>query len=170
MLTFPAYRREMKTKYVIPRAKANGHQMAARSNSVPFLAPNFGSFGVHAGYDIFDGGKKRATLREREAQFRHAKENLERTSDEVEVKVQTAYNKLERTEKMLAVSQELLAARKETRRVSAQGLEKGTYLPSQAKAAVAQELDAQTQLLQSQLEYAEANDELNEAIGQSANP
>ena len=139
-----------------------------QNSSVPFLAPNFGTFGVHASYDIFDGGKKRATLRERDAQLGQAKENLARITDEVEVKVQTAYNKLERTQQMVPVSQELLAARKEARRVSAQGLERGTYLRSQAEAAVAQECEAQTQLLQAQLEYAQAQDELNEAIGQSA--
>jgi outer membrane protein TolC len=138
-------------------------------NNVPFLVHNFGTFGVHFSYDIFDGGKKRAMLRERDAQLAQAKENLARISDEVEVKVQTAYNKLERTEQMVAVSQELLAARKEARRVSAQGLEQGTYLPSQAEVAVAQESEAQTLLLQSQLEYAQAKDELNEAIGRSAN-
>lgn len=138
-------------------------------NNLPFLVHNFGTFGVHLGYDIYDGGKKRATLRERDAQLAQAKENLARTSDEVEVKVQTAYNKLEQTEQMLAVSQELLAARKEARRVSAQGLERGTHLRSQAEAAVAQESEAQTLLLQSQLEYAQAQDELNEAIGRSAN-
>ena len=108
-------------------------------------------------------------LREREAQLDQANENLARISDEVEVKVQTAYNKLERTERMVAVSQELLAARKEARRVSAQGLEQGIYLRSQAEAALAQESQAQTLLLQSQLQYAEAQDELNEAIGRSAN-
>lgn len=140
-----------------------------QNNSVPFLAPNFGTFGVHASYDIFDGGKKRATLREREAQLGQAKENLARITDEIEVKVQTAYNKLERTEQMVSVSQELFAARKEARRVSAQGLERGTQLRSQAEAALAQESEAQTQLLQSQLEYAQAHDELNEAIGRAAN-
>jgi hypothetical protein len=70
---------------------------------------------------------------------------------------------------MVAVSQELLAARKEARRVSAKGLEQGTYLRSQAEGAVAEESQAQTLLLQSQLEYAQAHDELNEAIGQNAN-
>ena len=77
--------------------------------NVPFLARNFGTFGVHFGYDLFDGGKKRATLRERDAQLAQAKENLARISDEVEVRVQSAYNKLERTQQMVAVSQELLA-------------------------------------------------------------
>jgi outer membrane protein TolC len=136
--------------------------------NVPFLARNFGTFGVHFGYDLFDGGKKRATLQERAAQLAQAKENLARISDEVEVRVQTAYNKLDRTQQMVAVSLELLAARKEARRVSAQGLSRGTYLVSQADAATAQEFEAQTLLLQSQLDYAQANDELNDVIGQAA--
>lgn len=136
--------------------------------NVPFLARNFGTFGVHFGYDVFDGGKKRATLKERNAQLAQAKENLARISDEIEVKVQTAYNKLERTQQMVAVSEELLAARKEAQRVSAQGRERGTYLASQADAATAQQFQAQTLLLQSQLEYAQANDELNDVIGQAA--
>jgi outer membrane protein TolC len=137
-------------------------------NNVPFLARNFGTFGVHLGYDLFDGGKKQATIRERNAQLEQARENLARISDEVEVKVQSAYNKLERTKQMVAVSQELLAQRKEARRVSAQQLERGAYLRSQAAAAVAQEFEAQSLLLQSQFEYAQAHDELTHAIGRTA--
>ena len=136
--------------------------------NVPFLARNFGTFGVHFGYDLFDGGKKRATLRERNSQLAQAKENLARISDEVEVRVQTAYNKVERTQQMVTVSRELLATRQEARRVSAQQLQQGTYLRSQADAAAAQELEAQTALLQSQLQYAQAQDELTDAIGQTA--
>src|SRR5262249_42149014 len=127
-------------------------------NNVPFLVHNFGSFGVHFSYDIFDGGKKRATLRERNAQLAQAKENLARVSDEVELRVQVAYNKLERTRQMVAVSEELLAARKEAQRVSAQQLQRGAYLRSQATAAAAQEFEAETLLLQSKLEFAQAED------------
>ena len=136
--------------------------------NVPFLARNFGTFGVRLGYDVFDGGKRRATIRERDAQLAQAKENLARISDEVEVRVQTAYNKVDRTRQMVAVSRELLATRQEARRVSAQQLKQGTYLPSQADAAAAQEFEAQTLLLQSQLEYAQAQDELTDAIGETA--
>jgi outer membrane protein TolC len=136
--------------------------------NVPFLARNFGTFGVHFSYDVFDGGKKRATLRERDAQLAQAKENLARINDEVEVSVQSAYNKVQRTQQMVAVSQELLATRQEARRVSAQQLERGAYLRSQADAAIAQEFEAQTILLQSQLEYAQSQDELTNAIGQTA--
>jgi outer membrane protein TolC len=136
--------------------------------NVPFLARNFGTFGVHFGYDVFDGGKKRATLRERDAKLAQAKENLARIKDEVEVRVQTAYNKVERTQQMVAVSRELLATRQEARRVSTQQLQQGTYLRSQADVAAAQELEAQTVLLQSQLECAQAHDELTDAIGEMA--
>jgi outer membrane protein TolC len=157
--------REAKREY-IPDIEAFARYSYAEN--VPFLARNFGSFGVHFGYDLFDGGKKRATLRERDAQLAQAKENLARISDEVEVRVQTAYNKLDRTRQMVAVSRELLATRSEARRVSAQQLQQGTYLPSQADAAAAQEFEAQTLLLQSQLQYAQAQDELTNAIGETA--
>jgi hypothetical protein len=69
---------------------------------------------------------------------------------------------------MVAVSQELLATRQEARRVSAQQLQQGTFLRSQADAAAAQEFQARTVLLQSQLEYARAQDELTNAIGEMA--
>ena len=138
------------------------------ADNVPFLAHNFGTFGVHFSYDVFDGGKKRATLRERGAQLAQAKENLARIRDEVAVRVQTAYNKVERTQQMVAVSQELVATRQEARRVAAQQLQQGTYLRSQADTAAAQEFEAQTLLLQSRLEYAQAQDELTNAIGETA--
>jgi outer membrane protein TolC len=133
--------------------------------NVPFLARNFGSFGVHFGYDLFDGGKKRSTRREREAQLAQAKENLARVKDELELRVQTAYNKLERTRQMVKVSEELLALREESSRVSAQQLERGVALKSQADSATAQELDARTSLLQSQLDYIQAQDEITHAMG-----
>src|SRR5437899_1108035 len=137
------------------------------ANDVPFLARNFGTFGIHFSYDLFDAGKKSAMLREREAQLAQAKENLARISDDVELRVQTAYNKLDRTQKMIAVSEELLAVRREARRVSTQQMEHGASLRSQAATVVAQEFAAQTLLLQSQLEYVEAVDELTQAIGQT---
>jgi outer membrane protein TolC len=135
--------------------------------NVPFLARNFGSFGVLFSYDLFDAGRKRAVQHERQAQLSEAKENLARLTDDVELAVQTAYNKLERTQQMLSVSEELLATRTESSRVLQQELAHGAALSSQADMAVAQELDARTLLLQSQLEYTQAHDELIHAIGQT---
>ncbi len=134
-------------------------------SGVPFLARNFGSFGVEFEYDIFDGGRRRAAVRESNAVLAQAKENLERISDEVQVRVQVAYNKLHRTQEMVSVAEELLALRTESSRVTAQQLQQGEALSSQADSAVAQELDARTQLLQSQLDYIQARDEMTQAMG-----
>jgi outer membrane protein TolC len=136
-------------------------------NNVPFLARNFGSFGVHFSYDLFDSGRKRGILRERQSQLAQAKEDLARLTDEVELAVQTAYNKLERTQQMRNVSEELLALRSESNRVLHQQLVRGEALTSQADLATAQELDARTLLLQSQLDYTQANDEIIHAMGQT---
>src|SRR6202040_2401287 len=111
-------------------------------DNVPFLARNFGTFGVHFGYDLFDGGRRSAAIG-----------------------VQTAYNKLERTRQMIKVSEELLALRMESRRIFAQQIKEGTALQSQVDAATAHELDAKTLLLQSQLDYIQAEDEMTEAMG-----
>jgi outer membrane protein TolC len=134
-------------------------------DNVPFLARNFGTFGVHFGYDVFDSGRKKAVVHERQAQLAQAKENLAKLTDAVEVSVQTAYNKLERTHQMLKVSEEVLSLRTESNRVRQQELIRGAALNSQADNATAQEYDAKALLLQSQLDYFEAHDEVIHAIG-----
>jgi len=134
-------------------------------NNVPFLASRFGTVGIRASVDLFDGGRKRGVLRERETQLAQAKENLARISDDVELRVQTAYNKIERTRQMIAVSEELLGLRAESRRVAAELLTDGGALGSQARESAAQELEARAALLQSQLDYVQAADDMDAAIG-----
>lgn len=134
-------------------------------NNVPFLVHNFGSFGAQLTYNLFDGGRRRAAVQESNARLAQARENLARVTEEVELKVQVAYNKLERTREMVKVSQELLALRTESSRVASQHLQEGAALKSQAEGALAQEFDAKTLLLQSQLDYIQAHDELTEAMG-----
>jgi outer membrane protein TolC len=137
----------------------------SHQENVPFLAHNFGTFGVHFGYDLFDGGRKRALLHEHQAQLAQAKENLAKLTDEVELAVETALNKLDRTQQMLKVSEEVLALRSESNRVLQQELVQGAALKSQAAMATAQEYDARALLLQSQLDYSQAHDEFIHAMG-----
>jgi outer membrane protein len=134
-------------------------------DDVPFLARNFGTFGVHFSYDLFDGGRKHGVLRERQAQLSEAKENLAKLADAVDLSVETAYNKLESTRQMLKVSEEVLALRTESNRVRQQELIRGAALNSQASTATAQEYDAKALLLQSQMDYLQAHDELLDAMG-----
>jgi len=135
------------------------------ANNVPFLARNFGTFGFHLGYDLFDGGRKRAVKGEREAQLAQAKENLAKLTDEVELAVHSAYNKLERTQQMLKVSEEVVALRSESNRVLQQELLQGAALKSRAAMATAQEYDAKALLLQSEMDYSQAHDEFVHAMG-----
>ncbi|MBV8438663.1 MAG: TolC family protein [Silvibacterium sp.] len=152
-----------KTDLYVP--DVNAFARYSYQNQVPFLARNFGTFGVHFGYDLFDSGHKRAVLREREAQLSQTKENLARMTDEVQLAVETAYNKLERTQQMRKVSEELLALRTESNRVLHEELVRGEALNSQADMGTAQELDARTSLLQSQLDYSQAKDEIIHSMG-----
>jgi outer membrane protein TolC len=134
-------------------------------SNVPFLVHNFGSFGAAFTYDLFDWGKRRDTVRESDSQLGEAKENLARVSDDVELGVETALNRLDRTKEMVDVSEQVMALRTESSRVTADQLFRGEALQSQADAAAAQELDAKALLLQSQLGYIQAHDELLEAMG-----
>jgi outer membrane protein TolC len=134
-------------------------------NNSAFFADRFGTIGIRASVDLFDGGRKRAVLGERETQLAQAKENLARISDEVELRVQTAYNKLERTRQMIAVAEELLTLRRESHRMTAEQLARGVALRSQTGESSFRELEARTVLLQSQLDYLQATDEMSNAIG-----
>jgi outer membrane protein TolC len=136
-------------------------------NNVPFLARNFGTFGIHFGYDLFDGGRKRAVLGEHEAQLSQAKENLAKLTEEVELGVETAYNKLERTQQMLTVSEDVVALRSESNRVLQQELLQGAALKSQAAMSTARDYEAKALLLQSQMDYSQARDEFIHAMGQT---
>jgi len=154
-----------KTDIYVPDVEAFARY--SYQNNVPFLARNFGTFGIHFGFDVFDSGRKKASLRGREAQLSQAKENLAKLMDEVELAVETAYNKLDRTQQMLKVSEEVVALRTESNRVMQQKLLQGAALNSQAASATAQQYDAKALLLQSQLDFLQAKDELLNAIGRT---
>ena len=73
-------------------------------DGVPFLVRNFGTFGVNLDWDVFDFGKRRAAVRERGAQLAEAEENLSRLKEDVAVRIERSYNKLERTKHLVQVA------------------------------------------------------------------
>ena len=68
---------------------------------------------------------------------------------------------------MLKVSEEVVALRTESNRVMQQKLLQGAALNSQAANTTAQQYDAKALLLQSQLDFLQANAELENAIGRT---
>jgi outer membrane protein TolC len=134
-------------------------------NGVPFLDRNFGTFGIHFSYDVFDAGKRRALVRERRNEVSEAQENLQRIKDEVEVRVKMIYNRLETARALVEVRREYLAARQENSRLSEDQFKQGITLASQRDASRAQAMKARAGLLDASLAYLLARDDLDRALG-----
>jgi outer membrane protein TolC len=74
------------------RARLSAFARYSYTDHVPFLARNFGSFGVQFNYELFDGGRRRAAVSQSNVRLAQARENLARVTDEVELSVETAAN------------------------------------------------------------------------------
>ena len=134
-------------------------------NGLPFLVHNFGEFGVHMTYDVFDFGKRRAAVRERADQLAEAEQNVQRLKDDVAVSVERAYNKLERTKTMIEVAREVVSLRQESERLATNEFTQGIVHVSERRQAVAASYKAQADLLQASLGYLLAHAELENFIG-----
>jgi outer membrane protein TolC len=134
-------------------------------NGVPLVDRNFGTFGIHLTYDVFDAGKRRALIRERRDEVSEAQENLQRVKDEIEVRIHMIYNRLEVAHAMVEVRKEYLAARQENARLSEDQFRQGMTLASQRDASRAQAMKARAGLLDASLAYLLARDDLNRALG-----
>jgi outer membrane protein TolC len=134
-------------------------------NGVPFLVHNFGTVGVNLSYDLFDFGRRRAEVRQQEAQLHRAEENLERLKDEVAVQVDRTYNKLQRTKNMVEVAQQLVDLRSESDRLASNQFQQGVVLVSERRKAGAEVYKAQADMLQASLAYVLARVELDRTIG-----
>ncbi len=134
-------------------------------NGVPLLDRNFGTFGIRLSYDVFDAGKRRALIRERRDEVSEAEENLQRVKDEIEVRINMIYNRLEVARAMVEVRREYVAARQENARLSEDQFKQGITLASQRDASRAQAMKARAGLLDASLAYLLARDDLNRALG-----
>ena len=136
-------------------------------DGVPFLVRNFGTFGVNLSWDVFDFGKRRAAVREREAQLAQAEENLEQLKEEVAVGIEKSYNKVERTKSLVEVANQVLRLRHEGERLAQNQLTEGVVLVSERRQATAATYKAEADFLQASLGYLLAWAELEQAVGRT---
>jgi len=136
-------------------------------DGVPFLLHNFGTFGVNLNWEVFDFGKRRSAVREREAQLAQAEENLRRLKDEVSVGIERSYNKVERTRNMVQVAKEVVKLRQESERLAQNQLTQGVILVSERRQATAASYKAQAEYLQASLGYLLAWAELEHTAGRT---
>ncbi len=136
-------------------------------SGVAFIVPNFGTVGVRLDYDVFDFGKRRAAVREREAQLGEAEENLKRLKDSISAQVQRSYDALERTKNLVAVADKVLALRRESERLSKNQVTQGVVTVANTLEASSATYKSQADLLQANLNYMLAWAELKQTIGQT---
>jgi outer membrane protein TolC len=153
-----------KSEY-IPDVTAYARQ--SYQDGVPFLVRNFGTFGVNLTYEVFDFGKRRAGVREREAQLAQAEENVRRLKDQVAVDIERDYNKLERTKSLVEVSTQVVKLRQESERLTQNQLSQGVMLVSDRRQSTAATYKAQADYLQASLGYLLAWAELEQAVGRT---
>ncbi len=136
-------------------------------NGLAFIVTNFGTVGVQLNYDVFDFGKRRAAVREHEAQLAQAEENLKRLKDSISSQVQRSYNALERTKDLVAVADQVVALRRESERLSKNQVTQGVVTVANTLEAASATYKSQVDLLQANLNYMLAWAELKQTIGQT---
>ena len=136
-------------------------------DGVPFFVRNFGTFGFHLDWDVFDFGKRRAAVREREAQLAQSEENLERLKEEIAVGIERAYNKVQRTRNLVQVANQVVRLRQEGDRLAGNQLTQGVVLVAERQQAAANTYKAEADYLQASLGYALAWAELEQALGRT---
>jgi outer membrane protein TolC len=136
-------------------------------DGVPFLVRNFGDFGIHLNYTLWDFGKRRATVRERSSQLAEAEQHLEHLKEKVAVAVDHSYNKLERTKNMVNVAAQVAQLRQESERLATNQATQGVVLISDVRHATAANYEAKAELSQANLGYLLAWAELERTVGRT---
>ena len=135
-------------------------------SGIPFLVHNFGTFGVSFTYDLFDGGKRIAEIKDSRTLLSEAELNLEKVEEEVAVEVETAYDKVEQLQDLSGVAAEALQAREESSRVTDRQFEQNAALASAKAEAHAKALSAQASYLEATLGLSLAQGDLKRTIGE----
>jgi outer membrane protein TolC len=151
-----------KTAY-IPDVTAYARQ--SYQDGVPFFVRNFGTFGVSMSWEVFDFGKRRAEVRERQDQLAEAEENLRRLKEQVAVSIERSYNKVLRTKSLVEVATQVVKLRQESERLAQNQLAQGAVMVSDRRQATAATYKAQAEFLQANLGHLLAWAELQEAVG-----
>jgi outer membrane protein TolC len=135
-------------------------------SGIPLLVHNFGTFGVSFSYDVFDGGRRIAEVKDARTQLSQAELNLEKVEDEVAVQVETAYDKVEQLQDLAGVAEEVLQARTEASRVTDRQFEQNAALASARAEARAKAISAQASALEATLGLSLAQGDLKRTIGE----
>ncbi len=139
-------------------------------NGVAFLFHNYGVVGFGLTYTLFDGGKRKAVIAERQAQRAQAVENLRRLKDDAEVNVAKALDKVEQSRSLIDVATQAVTLREESERLAGAQLRFGAIVRSKRSEALSALSKARADLLKAQLGFMQSRAELEVLIGQLPRP
>jgi outer membrane protein TolC len=134
-------------------------------DGAPFLSRNNGAFGLRMNWTLFEFGKRRGQVSEREAEVAQAEENLAHLKNRVRIDVEKAVRKLNRTETEIASARELLNTNTEARRVASDQVEAGTANRSAFLESEASVFSAQADVLRAEYDRSVAAADLARITG-----
>lgn len=135
-------------------------------SGVPLLVHNFGTFGFSLSYDLFDGGRRPAQVREARSEVHSAQETVDKLESEIEVQVQGIYDKIDELKQMIDVATQAVQVRTEAARLADRQYEQHAALNSVRSQARADLANTNASLLEANCGLSLAEAELKRAIGQ----
>jgi outer membrane protein TolC len=135
-------------------------------SGVPFLAHNFGTFGFVLSYELFDGGRREAKIREARIEAHSAEVAVAKLQSEIEVQVQGIYDKVDELRQMVDVAGQIVKVRAEAARLSDRQFEQTAALSSARSQTHADLANATASLLEASCGLSLAEADLKRAIGQ----
>jgi outer membrane protein TolC len=135
-------------------------------SGVPFLVHNFGTFGFSLSYDLFDGGRREAKVREARSEVHSAEVAVDKLQSEIEVQVQSIYDKVDELRQMVDVAGEVVKVRTEAARLADRQFEQTAALSSARNQSHADLASATASLLEASCGFSLAEANLKRAIGQ----
>ena len=135
-------------------------------SGVPLLVHNFGTFGFSLSYDLFDGGRREASVREARSEVHSAEVTVDKLQSEIEVQVQAIYDRIDELKQMVAVVEQVVNVRTEAARLADRQFDQNAALSSARSQAHADQASATASLLEANFSLSLAEADLKSAIGQ----
>jgi outer membrane protein TolC len=135
-------------------------------SGIPLLVHNFGSFGFSLNYDLFDGGRREAKIREARSEVHSAEVTVDKLQSEIEVQVQGIYDRVDELRQMVDVAGQVLKVRTEAARLADRQFEQTAALNSARSQSHADLASATASLLEANCGLSLAEADLKRAIGQ----
>lgn len=135
-------------------------------SGVPLLVHNFGTFGFSLTYDLFDGGRREAKVREARIDVRSAEVAVDKLQSEIEVQIQGIYDRIDELTQMVTVAEQVVQVRTEAARLADRQFEQNAALASSRSQTHADLASATASLLEANCGLSLADADLKRAIGQ----